>query len=101
MNEHNTSSNSLTTDKDKDNKFKTQVEIVFEAFQSEPKTMLMVDALTGINRANICRYVGMWNEENKIQLVKKGLCPITKHRAGFYTTNQDFFQKTPHQATLF
>ena len=64
---------------------------VFKAFHSHPKTMLMVSVETGILRANICRYVAEWGKENRICIVRKGICPISKHRAGFYTTNPDLF----------
>ena len=53
--------------------------------------MLSVSVETGILRANICRYVAEWKKEKKIKLVKFGICPISKHRAGFYTTNQERF----------
>jgi len=42
-------------------------------------------------RANICRYVADWEKENRICIVRKGICPISKHRAGFYTTNPELF----------
>ena len=35
----------------------------------------------------ICRYVAKMRKENSIVLVKRGICPITKFRAGFYSTN--------------
>lgn len=40
--------------------------------------------LTGIPRASICRYLAKMQKLNQISLVKFGLCPITKHKAGFY-----------------
>ena len=75
----------------KDNHFETQMKRVFEAFKRKPSTMLMVSIETGILRANICRYVAEWEKENRICIVRKGICPISKHRAGFYTTNPDLF----------
>ena len=76
---------------DKDNHFETQMKRVFEAFKRKPSTMLMVSIETGILRANICRYVAEWEKENRICIVRKGICPISKHRAGFYTTNPELF----------
>lgn len=64
---------------------------VFNAFSTQPKTMLMVSVETGVLRANICRYVADWREQNKIQEVIKGLCRITKHRAGYLTTDPTLF----------
>lgn len=78
-------------DKAKDNHFQAQMKRVFKAFSTEPKTMLQVSFETGILRANICRYVAEWRQEGKIQVFRFGFCPISKHRAGFYTTNPDFF----------
>ncbi len=76
----------------KDKHFEAQMKRVFAALYGQPKTMLMVSFETGILRANICRYVAQWKKENRIYLVRKGICPISKHRAGFYTTNPELFQ---------
>lgn len=75
----------------KDKHFYCQTTTVFNALFKQPKTMLMVSIETGILRANICRYIAEWRKENRICLAKKGFCPISKHRAGFYTTNPDLF----------
>jgi len=75
----------------KNTHFQAQLKRVFAALYRQPKTMLMVSIETGILRANICRYVAEWGKENRICIVRKGICPISKHRAGFYTTNPDLF----------
>ena len=46
--------------------FSGQMRIVYKAFSERPKTT-------------------KWKKQNKIELVKFGICPISKHRAGFYT----------------
>lgn len=69
------------------NKDTHQERRVFKAFAERPKTMLEVSRETGILRANICRYVAKFRQKDRITIVKKGFCPITKHRAGFLTTN--------------
>ena len=74
-----------------DRKFQAQKSKVFAAFLSQPKTMLMVSVETGILRANICRYVAQWEKYDRIEIVKKGICPISKHGAGFYSTNPELF----------
>ena len=71
--------------------FQAQMQRVFAALYRQPKTMLMVSIETSILRASICRYVAKWEKENRICIVRKGICPISKHRAGFYTTNPDLF----------
>lgn len=68
-------------------KYLKQESIVFTAFQGTPKTMLMVSDITGILRANICRYVANFKKAGTITKVRTGLCQITKHRAGYYTTS--------------
>ncbi|WP_125047752.1 hypothetical protein [Pontibacter arcticus] len=49
--------------------------------------MLMIARKTGIERANICRYVATLRKAGAITLIRKGFCPITGFRAGFFTTN--------------
>src|SRR5574344_1689487 len=75
----------------KDKHFQEQKQRVFIAFLRHPKTMLIISIETGILRANITRYVAKWRKESRICIVRKGICPISKHRAGFYTTNPDLF----------
>lgn len=80
--------------------FQAQMKRVFAALYRQPKTMLMVSTETGILRANICRYVAEWEKENRICIVRKGSCPISKHRAGFYTTNPELFPIVEHSNTV-
>ncbi|MDR2083715.1 MAG: hypothetical protein LBP67_01805 [Bacteroidales bacterium] len=54
----------------------------------------MVAQETGIYRANICRYVREFKKNDRLFLVRKGICPISKHRAGFYTSNEDNIEFT-------
>lgn len=60
--------------------------LILKAFSGTPKTMLQVARITGIERANICRRVAEFQDQNRIALVFKSICPITKARAGFYVT---------------
>ena len=90
-NNHRTALKSFGKGQGKDKHFQGQTQRVFTAFLRHPKTMLMASIETGILRANICRYVAEWGKENRICIVRKGICPISKHRAGFYTTNPDLF----------
>lgn len=87
----NTPSNSLHNRQSKDKHFEVQMKRVFEAFKRKPSTMLMVSIETGILRANICRYVARWQRQGSIRLLKQGLCKISKHRAGYYTTDTNLF----------
>lgn len=95
MQEHNINpSNSLQIGLCKDKHFEAQMTKVFSAFKRKPSTMLMVSVETGILRANICRYVAKWQKRDKIHLINQGFCPITKHRAGYYTTDTNLFSQT-------
>ena len=85
---HNNSPDFLRKRQGKSKYFEAQMKRVFSAFHKQPKTMLMVSIETGILRANICRYVAEWRAENRIVEVRKSLCPISKHRATFFTTNK-------------
>ena len=58
----------------------------FRAFQY-PRTMLDVARETGIERSHICWYVHDLRKAGAIYPVKRGLCPISKTRATFYTTS--------------
>ena len=73
----------------KDKIFAGQMKRVYKSFSERPKTMLQVATETNILRANLCRYIAKWKKQNKIELVKFGICPITKHRAGFYYTGEE------------
>ena len=53
--------------------------------EAHPLTMLQVSELTGIYRANVCRYNAEMRKNGTLILVRKGICPVSKHRAGFYT----------------
>ena len=95
LNTFNTPENSLQLGQYKDNHFESQQIKVFEAFKRQPSTMLMVSIETGILRANICRYVSEWQKSKRIVLFGDGLCKISKHRAGYYTTDTNLFYQQP------
>jgi hypothetical protein len=54
-------------------------------------TMKQVSVKTEIDRANVCRFVGKMKRSKSVYLVRKGICPITKDIAGFYTTNYNLY----------
>ncbi len=87
----NTPSNSLHKRQRKDKHFEVQMKRVSAAFKRKPSTMLMVSIETGILRANICRYIAKWQKQGSIHLLKQGLCKVSKHRAGYYTTDTNLF----------
>ena len=83
----NTSNNPLHKRQGKDTQFSTQKKQVFAAFYKQPKTMLMVSIETNILRANVCRYVSEFRKNDSIRFVRIGTCEISKHEAGYFTTN--------------
>jgi RNA:NAD 2'-phosphotransferase (TPT1/KptA family) len=54
-------------------------------------TMKQVSVKTEIDRANVCRFISKMKRSNSVYLVRKGICPITKDIAGFYTTNYNLY----------
>jgi len=73
------------------NTYKTQLQIVDEILRKQPLTMLQVAMITGIYRANVCRYIRNLRKLQKVAIVKKDFCPISFHCAGFYSTNPALF----------
>ena len=103
MRKHNTTSRKLPRNKqNKGKQIEAQMQRVFAAFNRKPSTMLMVSIETGIERANICRYVAKWQKWETIALTKKGFCEISKYWAGYYTTDpKKFPAKRQTQLKLF
>jgi len=78
----------------KDTYFATQFKATFEGFYKQPQTMKELSIVTGIDRANVCRYVRTLRKENRIAVYKKANCSITKHLANYYTTDPSLFPKS-------
>lgn len=78
--------------------YQSQLKRTHDAFKT-PKTMLEVAHETGIERANICRYVRTMRMRCVIFVYKVGKCPITKHKACFLTTDKSLIQC--YQQSLF
>lgn len=70
-----------------------QRELVFQAFFRSPKSMLEVEAITGVMRSNVCYYVGDWQKSGKIQRLKTGYCNISQRKVGKYSTNPKHWEK--------
>ncbi len=51
----------------------------------------MVEREKGRGREKRGREGAEWEKKSRIRIVRKGICPISKHRAGFYTTNPELF----------
>lgn len=84
-----------------DRQLVAQMKKVFEAFYSQPKTMLMVAVETGVMRSNICWYAREWRAHNSIKIMRLGICPISKRQGVQYlTTNPKLFPSS-NQLKLF
>jgi hypothetical protein len=67
---------------------------VFACFYQEPRTMYQVSKLTGVERANICRFVGAWKKAGSIKVIRTGKDPYTKmHGVQFLSTNEMLWPK--------
>ena len=70
-----------------------QFQRVFDEYYKQPFTMKMVSVQCNIDRANVCWYNRDLRRLERIKAVRKGICPITRHQAIYWTTNPDFFPK--------
>lgn len=69
-------------------KTQKQKTAVLKAFEETPKTMLQAAAISGVMRSNICYYMKEFRQAGQIEFIRFGLCPLTKHRAGFYVRKE-------------
>jgi hypothetical protein len=88
-----TPDNSLTEEQGKDKHFRNQYKRAFAGFFKHPQTMMELSVATGIDRANLCRYVRQMRNAGTVAVFTRTYCSITKHRANKYTTNPDLFPK--------
>ena len=88
---HNPSNDLTVKDLSKGNKNPDQYSVCFAEFVKAPQTMKMVSVKTGIDRANICRYVRTMRKAKLIKVLKIDYCPITRYKATYWTTNPQLF----------
>jgi predicted transcriptional regulator len=82
----------LSNDGERENCFLVQKKKVYLTLLKKPMTMLELDELTGIRRANICRHIKSLLDENKIAVLEQRKCSISGHnKVNVYTTNKDLF----------
>jgi len=74
-----------------ENKFESQYTVIKKAFYSKPQSRFMASIETRIPIQNVCRYVDMLRDENKIAVSKKDYCKISNHLVEFLTTNPEEF----------
>lgn len=72
-----------------------ELKAVWEYLQDKVATQTQVAVALNIYRPNLCRRKRTLEKIGELAVVKKGICPITKHKAGFITTNPDLFPNDP------
>lgn len=70
---------------------KAQMKRFFQCLKERPKTTKMASVELGIQRANLTRYVAEFEKRNLITTVDKKPCEITKHKAKYYSTDEQYF----------
>jgi len=78
--------------------YNSQLRKVYQELKKEPQTMLQVSVKTGILRANICRYIRTLRKRKQIAVTTVGKCPLSKHKAQFFTTDKALFPTDPQTA---
>lgn len=68
----------------KDRKYLTDEQVVKLQFRKHPQTMLMASHATGIERADICRYIAKWRKTDSVVMVYKSKCRISKENGVQY-----------------
>lgn len=80
-----------------DEKRRTQVIKVFEAFHTTPRTMMEAEVASGVMRSNICYFVRDLRKSGLIAELNKRPCKITRHKATEYTTDPARFPFNPQK----
>lgn len=87
---------------DKDTKRLADYKKVFQYFQQKPATMFQCEIDTGIPRPYVCWYVDKLRKTNDIQIVRLGVCPISKWEGVQYlSTDKNLFTNAVEKTTLF
>ena len=84
-----------------DNHFTTQYLLTYNSFFQQPQSMKELSVTSGIDRANLCRYVRTMRLLKAIAVYKRSHCSITKRLVNKYTTNPDLFPNYSPQIKMF
>lgn len=74
-------------------KRKTQEQRVLNVITKAPATSLMLAVRLGILRSNITRYLYKWERQGKVAVVAIKKCPISKHKAKYYSAKPEDLPK--------
>lgn len=64
---------------------------LWDALQGKPKTMMQLSIETHVMRSSICPIINTWRDQGFVFFTGRDICPITKHKADFYTANKEIF----------
>lgn len=64
---------------------------IWDALQGKPKTMMQLSVETHVMRSSICPIINAWRDQGFVFFTGRDVCPITKHKADFYTANKEIF----------
>ena len=87
---------------DKDTKHLADYKKVFEYFSQKPATMFQCEVDTGIPRPYICWYIRSLRKNKNVQILRRGICPISKWKGvQFITTDKALFETKVKEPSLF
>ena len=92
---------SLIVRQSKDNTHEAQKKIVFDYLLLHVASASMVTDATGVPQKNVTRYKRNYEQDGKLQQIKKDRCKITGRYVWYLTTNKDLFPKISLQLSLF
>lgn len=68
-----------------------QRRLLWDSLQGKPKTRMQLAVETGIMRSSICPIIDDWLRKGHVYFAGRDRCPITGHKADFFTANKKVF----------
>ncbi len=78
--------NSQSDEQNRDKAFKTQLTTVYHYLREHTATASMIEATTGIEQKNICRYKRTLEKHGRLKQVRFDYCKVTMFPAWYLTT---------------
>lgn len=76
----------------KDSYIRLQKQTVLKYFREHTTTMYKYEKDTGVSRPNICRFIAELELNNQITRLPKAVCPISGHKAYYFTVSNQTLQ---------
>ena len=64
---------------------------LWDALQGQPKTMMQLSVEVHVMRSSICPIINSWRDQRLVFVTGREKCPITGHKADYYTANREIF----------